>query len=51
MLDLLGLEISINNDSSSVASQTHKSFWGLYERWLHIYKSVSPADDSVGQNS
>ena len=32
MLDLLGLEISINDDSSSVALQKHKLFRGLYER-------------------
>ena len=51
MLDFLGLEISINDDSSSVAISVHKLFRGLYERWLRIYKSVPAAEDSVGKNS
>lgn len=29
----------------------HKSFLGLYNKWFPIYKSVHPADESVGQYS
>ena len=28
-----------------------KFWWGLYERWLAIYKRVPPDEDSVGVNT
>ena len=48
MFDVFGFIISIKIDPNLFSLYMLKSWRGLYERWLAIYKRVIPADDSVG---
>ena len=48
ILDFLGLIISIKVDSNSNFLQIFKSLRILYDKRLAIYRSVPPAEDSVG---
>ena len=51
MFDVSGFIVSIKIDPNSFFLYMLKSWRGLYERWLAIYKRVTPADDSVGVDS
>ena len=49
--DFFGFVILVKVDSNSFFLYMFKSWQDLYERWLAIYKRVTPAEDSVGVNS